>query len=259
MKTINIFKKKHRPIVMTTAYDYVSAKVSELAGIDALLVGDSLGMVIGGNDTTLKVTIEQMILHTQYAANGAKDTFLISDMPFMTYKTTPKEAVKNGGLLIQKGGADAVKLEGGNEICRTIKKMVFADIPVMGHIGLTPQAILKFGRYKKIGKNEKEKKYLLDSAKKLQDAGAFAIVLESIPEQVAKEITESVSIPTIGIGAGKYTDGQILVWNDILGFYDKIKPRFAKRYKDLWNEAIDGLSKYKDEVKKRKFPSEKYL
>ena len=244
---------------MITAYDYVSAKVAELAGIDSILVGDSLGMVIAGDDSTLNVSMDQMVYHLNYVRNGAPNTFVIADMPYLSYKISPMEAVRNAGRLIQAGKADAVKIEGGIEVCRLIKKMVFADIPVMGHIGLTPQGILKFGRYKKIGKNEEESEYLIESAVAMEKAGVFSIVLESIPESVGKEITEHIKIPTIGIGAGRYTNGQILVWHDVLGFYDKLKPRFSKAYKDLWNESVEGISNFIKDVKEKKFPDEDHL
>ncbi len=257
MRSINIFKKSNRPIVMTTAYDYVSARTASSAGIEALLVGDSLGMVLGGAENTLNVSMEEMILHTKYARSGAPDHFIVSDMPFLSYKISPAEAVRNAGRLIREG-ADAVKIEGGTEVCRLIKKLVFADIPVMGHIGLTPQGILKFGRYKKIGKKEVDKKYLLRSAVEMEKAGAFAIVLENIPASTADEVTKRIGIPTIGIGSGPGTDGQILVWHDVLGFYDKLKPKFAKNYKNLWEEAVDGLKRFASEIKNGSFPDEEH-
>lgn len=259
MRSIRVFKKKKEPITMITAYDYVSAKIAEIAGIDSILVGDSLGMVIAGYDNTLNVKLEQMIYHSKYVRNGALNTFIIADMPYLSYKISPKEAVKNAGRLIQEGNADAVKIEGGLEVCRLIKKLVYADIPVMGHIGLTPQGILKFGRYKKVGKKESESDYLIKSAIEMEKSGAFSIVLESIPEKIAEEITNNINIPTIGIGAGRYTTGQILVWHDVLGFYDKLKPRFAKAYKNLWDESVDGISKYIKDVKSGKFPDGEHL
>ncbi len=259
MSSIRIFSKKKKPIVMVTAYDYVSAKTASEAGINALLVGDSLGMVYAGDKNTIKVTLEQMILHSRYVRNGAPDAFIITDMPFLTYKITPSRAIINAGKMITEGNADAVKVEGGTEICRTVKKLIQADIPVMGHLGLTPQGILKFGKYRKVGKGMDEKKYLLRSALDLAAAGVFSIVLESIPEEIGTEITRSINIPTIGIGAGRHTDGQILVWNDVLGFYDRLRPRFSKQYKDLWNDAIEGLKEYKREIEEGKFPSEKNI
>lgn len=248
-------KKDGRKIAMLTAYDYTTAKILDGAGIDILLVGDSLGMVILGYENTLPVTLDEMLHHTRAVANGTKNALIVADMPFLSYEVEAKEAVRNAGRLIKEAGAQAVKVEGGGEIVETIKAMVRAKIPVMGHIGLTPSAIHQMGGYKIQGRNYEAAQKLLNDAKELSKTGIFALVLECIPYQLAREITESVEIPTIGIGAGPHCDGQVLVVYDLLGLYDEIRPKFAKRYRELGKEIKGAATEFIDEVREGGFPT----
>lgn len=248
-------KKKGEKITMLTAYDYTMARILDEAGIDILLVGDSLGMVMMGYENTLPVTIDDINYYTWPVAHGAKNAMVVSDMPFMSYEIEITEAVRNAGRLIKEGGAQAVKVEGGIEIVQTIEAMIKAKIPVMGHIGLTPQAIHQLGGYKIQGRNTEAAKRLIDEAKTLERAGIFALVLECIPYQLAKEITESIEIPTIGIGAGPYCDGQVLVIHDLLGLYREIRPKFVKRYRDLDKEISSAVREFIEDVKSGKFPT----
>lgn len=255
-KGIKIFsdKKGNEKITMLTAYDYSMASFLEEAGVDSILVGDSLGMVFQGHDNTLSVTIEEMLYHTKAVKQGAKNTFVVTDMPFLSYHTSKEETIKNAGLLIKEGGAEAVKLEGGREIVDKIEALISAKIPVLGHLGLTPQSINIFGGFKVQGKGLEDARRIIEDAKILEEAGVFAIVLESIPEQLAKIITESLSIPTIGIGAGRFVDGQILVIHDILGMFKDIVPKFSKVFANVGDEISKGVKSYIDEVKSGKFP-----
>lgn len=247
-------KRDHRKITMLTAYDYSMAGILDKSGIDALLVGDSLGMTMQGGETTLGVTLDQMVYHCRCVTQGVKRALVVGDMPFLTYQVSTEEAVRNAGRFIQEGGAGAVKLEGGAVMAGTVRAIVRAQIPVMGHIGLTPQSVNVFGGFKVQGKEERRARQLLEDALALEEAGVFALVLEGVPEALAKLITERVSIPTIGIGAGKYCDGQVLVVHDMLGMYSDFTPKFVKRYAKL-NEAItQAVTDYIDEVREGTFP-----
>lgn len=259
--TIDTFlkkKKEGQKITMLTAYDYPFAKIVDEAGIDAILVGDSLGMVIQGKENTLPVTMEEMLYHTRLVSRAVTYSMVIADMPYLSYQISVEEAVRNAGRFIKESGAHAVKVEGGSEVIEQIEAMTKAEIPVLGHIGLTPQAILRMGGFKVQGKTEEQRKRLKEDAFALQEAGAFAIVLEAIPMDLAKEITESLSIPTIGIGAGPYCDGQVLVLHDILGLFERFVPKFVKRYANLKELALQAIRQYKEEVERGIFPSEEH-
>ncbi|WP_029522433.1 3-methyl-2-oxobutanoate hydroxymethyltransferase [Persephonella sp. KM09-Lau-8] len=260
MKSINEFieaKKNGRKITMISTYEYWSAKICEEAGVDCILVGDSLGMVIQGLDTTLPVTLEDMIYHAKAVRRGAPDTFIVVDMPFLTYQVSEEEAVKNAGRIMKETGANAVKVEGGEEIAPLVEKLVSIGIPVMGHLGLTPQSVHALGGYKVQGRTEEQAKKIIADAKVLEQAGVFSIVLEAVPEKLAKEITEFVEVPTIGIGAGKYTDGQVLVFHDMMGFFDRT-PKFVKKYLNGKELFINGLKQFISEVENQQFPSKEH-
>ncbi len=259
IRTFKRFKKSGKKITMLTAYDYPTALILDTAGIDGILVGDSAGMVVMGKATTLEVTLDNMIYHTKCVNSAVKHSLLIADMPFLTYKIDKTEAVKNAGRLIQEGGAIAVKLEGGEEVVPIIEAMLFADIPVMGHIGLTPQSVNKIGGYFMRGKKKSTASYLKRSAKALEAVGVFSIVLENIPAGLAAEITSDLKIPTIGIGAGPDCDGQILVLHDLLGFYSDSGPGFSKKYTDLNKIISRAIKGYITEVEKGKFPQKKHF
>lgn len=251
-------KQSGDKITMLTAYDYSTARLEDEAGVDAILVGDSLGMVVLGYDDTLSVTMEDMIHHSAAVARGAKNALVITDMPFMSYQTSVYDAVVNAGRLVKEGKAQAVKLEGGIEFCEHIKAIVKASIPVCAHIGLTPQSINAFGGFKVQGKGKEEAQRLLDEARAVEEAGAFAVVLECVPEKLAKKISESISIPTIGIGAGAGCDGQVLVYQDMLAMYSDFKPKFVKQYAQVGSVMKDAFRQYIDEVKSGAFPSEEH-
>lgn len=257
--TVTTFKNaklNHEKITMLTAYDYSTAKLMDEAGINALLVGDSLGMVILGYEDTLSVTMEDMIHHTRAVSRGAKDALVVADMPFMSYQTSVYDAVVNAGRLIKEGRAGAIKLEGGKEVCPQIEAIVKASIPVIGHIGLTPQSIHAFGGFKVQGKDLKAAKKIIEDAKALEAAGAFAIVLECVPAPLAKYITEAISIPTIGIGAGKDCDGQVLVYQDMLAMYGTLRPKFVKVYSQVGESMGEAFKNYIQEVKEGNFPED---
>jgi 3-methyl-2-oxobutanoate hydroxymethyltransferase len=262
MKNVRTFKKMKKDstkIVMVTAYDYPSGKYVQEAGVDIILVGDSLGMVILGYENTLKVTLNDILHHTKAARRGADDTFIVADMPFMTFNLSLEETKKNAALLIMEGGANAVKLEGGKPSrLRAIEVIVDCEIPVVAHLGLTPQSINAFGGYKVQGKNEEEFNNILNQAKDIEKAGAFMLVLEGIPEELGKKISEELNIPTIGIGAGKYTDGQVLVYHDILGMTD-FKPKFVKEYAQLDKIIPSKIKEFAGDVKTGKFPAEENI
>ncbi len=256
IRTFKKMKRKNEKIVMLTAYDYPSGKYAEAANVDIILVGDSLGMVVLGYNDTLNVTLDDIIYHTRAVRRGAKDTFIVADMPFMTYHITPEETKENAAALIVEGGANAVKLEGGKPgRIEAIKAIIECEIPVIAHLGLTPQSIHSFGGFSVQGRKEIDHKRILGQAKEIEKAGAFMLVLEGIPEKLGKEITEQLSIPTIGIGAGRFTDGQVLVYHDILGMTD-FKPKFVKTYIDLSSVIPKAIKEYSNEVKKEKFPKE---
>lgn len=254
---IGKMKREGKKIPVLTAYDYPTAKILDEVGIPLILVGDSAGMVFAGYKNTLSVTMDEMLYHTRAVANGAENSMIIADMPFLSYQASVEAAKKNAGLLVRQG-AQGVKLEGGVVVADTIKAIVDMDIPVMGHIGLTPQSIHRMGGYKIQGREKRQRKKLLNDAKVVEMAGAFSIVLEGIPSDLAKDITETVSIPTIGIGAGPYCDGQVLVINDILGLYDDFKPRFVKRYVNLKEIIGSAVNEFMDDVQRGKFPGKEH-
>ena len=251
-------KRDGKKITMLTAYDYPMARLVDDAGIDSILVGDSLGMVVLGLDSTVPVTMDEMIHHAKAARRGTKYAFLIGDMPFMSYQISKEEAIRNAGRFMKEAGCDAIKLEGGDEVLDVTAAIVRAGIPVLGHLGLTPQTISKLGGFKVQGKDAEAAEKILDQALKLEKAGCFGIVLECVPDKVAKMITEKLKIPTIGIGAGSYCDGQVLVTNDMVGLFDRFVPKFVKQYVKLSTLISDGLKKYKDEVEKGVYPSAEY-
>lgn len=260
-KTVATFKEaknKNEKLTMITSYDYSMAKIVDEAGIDGILVGDSLGMVTLGYEDTLPVTMDDMVHHTKAVSRGAKNALIVADMPFMSYHVSVEESIRNAGRLIKEGNAHCVKLEGGTDILDKIEGIIKAQIPVMGHMGLTPQSINMFGGFKVQGKTVDQIQKLIDDAKKLEEVGVFAIVLECIPEKISKIITESISIPTIGIGAGKYCDGQILVVNDMLGMYSDFTPKFVKQYKNLKKDIDEAINDYINDVKVGNFPEEKH-
>ncbi len=251
-------KREGRKITMLTAYDYPSAKFIDDAGIDAILVGDSLGMVVLGYDSTVPVTMDEMIHHAKAVRRGTKRAFLIGDMPFMSYQISTEEAVRNAGRFMKEAGCDAVKLEGGDEVVEVTKAIVGAGIPVLGHLGLTPQTVSKLGGYRIQGKDADSAKKILDQALRLEQVGCFAVVLECVPDKVAKLITERLKIPVIGIGAGPDCDGQVLVTNDMIGLFDKFVPKFVKQYVKLSSLLTDAFTKYKDEVEAGVFPGKEH-
>jgi 3-methyl-2-oxobutanoate hydroxymethyltransferase len=251
-------KKEQKKISMLTAYDYPFARIIDEAGIDAILVGDSVGMVVQGLETTLPVTMDEMIYHTKIVCRAVKHAMVIGDLPFMSYQASVEEAVRNAGRFLKEAGASCVKLEGGAEVAEHIRAMTRSDIPVMAHIGLTPQSIHRMGGYKIQGKTEESAKRILEEAHIVEDAGAFSLLLEAIPMGLAKKITEEVAIPTIGIGAGPYCDGQVLVIHDVLGLFERFMPKFVKRYVNLKDETLKAILTYKEEVEKGIFPSEEH-
>jgi 3-methyl-2-oxobutanoate hydroxymethyltransferase len=251
-------KQRGEPITMLTAYDYPTALAAEEAGIDSLLVGDSLAMVVLGYENTLQVTMEDMLHHAKAVARGAKQPLLIGDMPFMSYQVSAAEAVRNAGRFLAEAGMDAIKLEGGREVAETVQAIVNAGIPVVGHIGLTPQSIHKLGGYKAQGRTASAARRLLEDALILQEAGCFAIVLEAVPDRVAELISHKLTIPTIGIGAGPSCDGQVLVTHDLLGLFDRFTPKFVKKYADLHGELLRAFGEYKREVGIHHFPGEEH-
>lgn len=245
-------------ITMLTAYDYSTAKIIDASGINGILVGDSLGMVCLGYEDTLAVTMEDMIHHSKAVARGAKNSLIVTDLPFMSYQTSVYDAVVNSGRLIKEGNAQAVKLEGGKEVAEQIRAIVNASIPVMGHLGLTPQSVNTFGGFKVQGKNEEAARKLLEDAKAVEEAGAFAVVLECVPAKLAEYITSKLSIPTIGIGAGVGCDGQILVYQDMLGMFSDFTPKFVKKYTDLGGSMKEAFTKYIEEVRDGVFPADEH-
>ncbi len=248
-------KQERRKLAMLTAYDYSTAKLMDEAGINGILVGDSLGMVVLGHKDTLQVTMEDMIHHTRAVSRGVKNALVVSDMPFMSYQTSVYDAVNNAGRLVKEGHTSAVKLEGGSSVCPQVRAIVDAGIPVMAHIGLTPQAKNALGGFKVQGNDPENARKLVESAKELEEAGAFAVVLECIPSKLAEVISQSISIPTIGIGAGNNCDGQVLVYQDMLGMFPDFTPRFVKCFLDIGAQMNAAFLKYKAEVEKGEFPA----
>ncbi len=255
--TLALRQKKERGeiITMLTAYDYATALAIDRAGLDVILVGDSLGMVVLGYPTTLPVTMDEMLHHCRAVARGAQNTMLIGDMPFMSYQVSPQDALRNAGRFLQEAGMDAVKLEGGRAVAETVSKIVSAGIPVMGHLGLTPQSVHQLGGFRAQGRTMLAAKRIIEDARILEDAGCFSIVLEAVPDRVAALISKRISIPTIGIGAGAGCDGQVLVTHDALGLFDRFTPKFVKRYANLHAEMARAFAEYKTDVQARKFPA----
>lgn len=252
--TIREKKLKKEKITMLTAYDYAFATLVDQAGIDMILVGDSLGMVQLGYENTLAVTMDDMVHHTKAVVRGAKNSMIVADMPFLSYHVSVEDAVRNAGRLIQEGGAQAVKLEGGQERLPVVRAILDAEIPIVAHIGLTPQSINQFGGFKVQGKDLETARKLIQDAKLLEEAGVFSIVLEGVPSALAAKITDSLTIPTIGIGAGKDCDGQVLVINDMLGIFQGHIPKFVKRFANVGPMIIDAFKDYKTEVEAGTFP-----
>ncbi|MBE7103123.1 MULTISPECIES: 3-methyl-2-oxobutanoate hydroxymethyltransferase [Bacillus] len=261
MKTKTDFlkmKEQGEPITMLTAYDYPSAKLAEEAKVDMILVGDSLGMVVLGYDSTVPVTVEDMIHHTKAVRRGAKETFIVTDMPFMSYHVSLQDTMVNARRIVQESGAHALKVEGAGEVISTIHYLTNAGIPVVAHLGLTPQSVGVLGGYKVQGKDAKSAKKLIEDAKKCEEAGAIALVLECVPMQLAELISEQLTIPTIGIGAGQKVDGQVLVYHDLISYGVNRVPKFVKQYTSVQEEIVRGISQYVTEVKTGQFPEEKH-
>ncbi|EOP92625.1 3-methyl-2-oxobutanoate hydroxymethyltransferase [Bacillus thuringiensis] len=261
MKTKTDFlkmKEQGEPITMLTAYDYPSAKLAEEAEVDMILVGDSLGMVVLGYASTVPVTVEDMIHHTKAVRRGAKETFIVTDMPFMSYHVSLQETMMNARRIVQESGAHALKVEGAGEVISTIQYLTNAGIPVVAHLGLTPQSVGVLGGYKVQGKDAESAKKLIEDAKKCEEAGAIALVLECVPMQLAELISEQLTIPTIGIGAGQKVDGQVLVYHDLISYGVNRVPKFVKQYTSVQEEIVRGISQYVTEVKTRQFPEEKH-
>jgi 3-methyl-2-oxobutanoate hydroxymethyltransferase len=251
-------KEAGQPISMLTAYDYSSALFVDQAEIDIILVGDSLAMVMLGHDSTVAVTMAEMLHHCRAVSRGARYAFLVGDMPFMSYQADLAEAVRNAGRFLKESGMDAVKLEGGREVAAIVRAIVNAGIPVMGHIGLTPQSISQLGGYRVQGKTADSAQHLLDDALALEAAGCFSIVLEAVPVPVATTISEHLRIPTIGIGAGPGCDGQVLVYHDLLGMFDKLQPKFVKEYARLSDVIVKALTAFREDVQNHRFPADEH-
>ncbi|HEX9743349.1 MAG TPA: 3-methyl-2-oxobutanoate hydroxymethyltransferase [Nitrospiraceae bacterium] len=249
------YKREGKKLILVTAYDALFTKIAEQAGIEAILVGDSLGVVVQGKPDTLSVTMDDMLYHVRLVAGAAQRALVIADMPFLSYQVSVEEAVRNAGRLLQAGAA-AVKLEGGAAVVDRVQAMTRFGIPVMGHLGMTPQSVHQYGGYKVQGKERAQADTLLADAKALDTAGAFALVLEAIPAALAKTVTESLTIPTIGIGAGAHCDGQVLVLYDLLGLFDDFAPKFLKPYAHLKADALQALRRYKEEVEQGKYPTD---
>ena len=247
-------KEQGKRFRMVTAYDYAFASLVDKTPIEMILVGDSLGMVVLGYDSTVPVTMEDMLHHIKPVVRGAKNTFIVGDLPFGSYNTSIPEAIRNANRIMQEGGADAIKLEGGSTVVNTVREMVNGGIPVMGHIGLTPQTATQLGGFKVQGKDAEAARKLVDDAQRLEEAGAFALVLECVPAPVAQRVSEKISIPTIGIGAGPHCDAQVLVIHDLLGLFDRFTPKFVKKYAEINKSIIDALNQYAEEVETQDFP-----
>ncbi len=259
--TITDFRRKKeegKKITMLTAYDYPMAKLVDGAGIDSILVGDSVGMVVLGLGSTVPVTMDEMIHHTKAARRGTKFAFLIGDMPFMSYQVSTEEAIRNAGRFMKEAGCDAVKLEGGYEVAVVTEAIINAGIPVLGHLGLTPQTISKLGGYKVQARDAEAARRLIDQALILEKAGCFAIVLECVPDEIAEMVTQKLKIPTIGIGAGPGCDGQVLVTNDMVGLFDRFLPKFVKQYIKLSTSITEAITKYREEVEQVRFPDKEH-
>lgn len=256
VSTLLEMKRKSQRIAMLTAYDFPTARFLDEAGVDVLLIGDSLGMVVLGYDTTLPVTVDDILHHTRPVARAARRALVVADMPFLSFQVTPEDALRNAGRLMAEGGAHAVKLEGGREVAETVRRLVAAGIPVMGHVGLTPQSVHALGGFKVQGRSAEAAARLAEDARILEEAGAFSVVLELVPYQLARLISQRLTVPTIGIGAGPHCDGQVLVTHDMLGLYAGKAPKFAKRYADLAVEVQRAVGRYVAEVREGSFPEE---
>ena len=256
VKSLVEMKQAGEKISMLTAYDYSMAKIVDAANVDVILVGDSASNVIAGHETTLPITLDQMIYHASSVVRAAKRALVVVDIPFGSYQSDPKEALRSAIRIMKESGAHAVKMEGGSEIKESVKRILHAGIPVMGHLGLTPQSIYKFGTYTVRAKEEAEAEKLIDDAKMLEKIGCFGIVLEKIPAKLAEEVSKGIAIPTIGIGAGGGTDGQVLVVHDLLGMTHEFNPRFLRRYMNLYEDMGSAISQYVDDVKSRDFPND---
>ncbi|QNS41045.1 3-methyl-2-oxobutanoate hydroxymethyltransferase [Chryseobacterium manosquense] len=254
-ETLRKMKFDKEKITMLTAYDYTTAKMVDAGGVDSILIGDSAANVMAGFETTLPITLDQLIYHTQCVVRGVERALIVADLPFGSYQSNSEKALESAVRMMKEGGAHAVKIEGGVEIQKSIKKIVNAGIPVMGHLGLTPQSIYQFGTYKVRAKEDAEAEKLLSDAKLLEDLGCFALVLEKIPAELAKKVSESISIPTIGIGAGPDCDGQVLVYQDMVGMNQGFSPKFLRRYLDLYAEITGAVSQYVKDVKAVDFPN----
>ena len=257
VKSLIEMKANGEKISMLTAYDYTMAKIVDTAGIDVILVGDSASNVMAGHETTLPITLDQMIYHASSVVRAIERSLVVVDLPFGSYQSDPKEALRSSIRIMKESGGHAVKMEGGKEVASSIKKILNAGIPVMGHLGLTPQSIYKFGTYTVRAKEEEEAEKLLEDAKLLEELGCFAIVVEKIPAHLATKVAESVSIPIIGIGAGGGVDGQVLVIHDMLGMNNEFSPRFLRRYMNLYDDMSQAIGQYVDDVKSKDFPNEK--
>jgi 3-methyl-2-oxobutanoate hydroxymethyltransferase len=248
--------KGERKLSMVTAYDYPTGRLADLAGVDMVLVGDSLAMVVLGHEDTLSVTMDEMIHHTKAASRGVGRALLVGDMPFMSYQASVEQALRNAGRFIKEGRAQAVKIEGGAETAEVVCALTDAGIPVMGHVGLTPQRQIQLGGFRYQGKTVETARILIEDSQALAEAGAFSVVVECVPAETAQAIADAVAIPVIGIGAGPHCDGQVLVIHDMIGLFDRFRPRFVKSYADLWPQALKALESYKEEVENGLFPSE---
>ncbi len=255
IREIRAMKRRGEPIAMITAYDYTSGRIVEEAGVPIVLVGDSLGQVVLGYDSTVPVTMEDMLHHIKAVARGTKRVHIVGDLPFMSYQASAEDALRNAGRLLKEGGAQSVKLEGGRHVAETVRRIVQAGIPVMGHLGLTPQAVNQLGGYRIQGRTPKAATELIEDAKSLEDVGAYALVLEGVPSEVARIVTEQLSIPTIGIGAGVHCDGQVQVFHDLLGLYPDFTPKHARKYANLADTISVAVSEYMRDVKAHTFPS----
>jgi 3-methyl-2-oxobutanoate hydroxymethyltransferase len=254
IQTLREKKAKKEPMTFLTAYDYPFAILEQRAGIDVILVGDSMGMVVFGYDSTLPVTMDLMIPHVKAVRLGAPNVYLVGDMPYMSYQVSISEAIRNGGRFMAEGGCDAVKLEGGREMAETVRAMSNATIPVMGHIGLTPQAVAQLGGYKAQGKDIDTARKLIDDARILEEAGVSSLLLEAVPAEVARIITKRSHVPVFGIGAGPHCDGQVLVIHDMIGMFDRHTPKFVKKYRQIGSQIVEALEDFKKEVSEGKFP-----
>ena len=255
---LKAMKRSGEKITMLTAYDATMARLLDRAGIDMLLVGDSLGMVVLGHDTTVPVTLDMMVHHCRAVVRGTKRALVVADLPFLTYQIDPAETMRNAGRLIQDGGAAAVKLEGGRRVSQVTERLTDAGVPVMGHLGLTPQSVHQFGGFRPQARTREAGERLVEDAIALESAGAFAIVLESIPAEISERVTESVTVPTIGIGAGPSCDGQVLVSYDMLGLFDEFVPSFVKQYAHMADDVVRAVEKYSEEVRTGQFPEPRH-